>query len=192
MSASNEEWGRAQAIALGYLKTDKLVAAAISVRWYEWAPFLFSCWWDGGQARVLVYDGVVHPERGVAALPGFFASLGEARLRAMTVGQLDGLLQGLEAGVGHPAKPRAVWDRTGKHEELYPVLRDEDGVLSYVGHYIVPYEPFVPPPTSGPRPPFGGSRAPGWQVVFEKWSLQLWPVVPDLAWKLEAKVEREP
>lgn len=181
MTASQDEWARAQAVALAHLQQTQHVTAEISFAPYWHAPFLFGAWWTGGEAFVLVLDGAVQTARGLPALPPFFAALGVDRLRAMTPGHLARIIGALDAELCLPGR-EGPWDHASKFPELNHVLREQDGVLAYVAHYLCRPLPLPGPP--------GGSIAPGTPLHFARHSLQLHPVVPDLAWKHEGSVER--
>jgi hypothetical protein len=190
-SVTAEDWSKAEALALQYLQTEQHPPEPISLRRFEATPFLFGAWWTGGGTHVLVYDGKVHPERGVAALPGYFQFLGPARLSAINLELLDGMLQALDAS--RPVRPDLgqMWRWVEDYKDLLPTLRDHDGTLAYVVHFVVVAAP-LPPPLGGPpglmrRP--GGSRLSD-KLVLQRWSLQLAPVVPDLDWKFEQRIER--
>lgn len=197
-SNTADDWPKAEALAAQYVKAEKHAVDPISFRRVEAAPFLLAAWWDGGGVYVLVYGGKVHTERGAAALPQFFEHLGEARLRALAsnIDMLDSVLQSLEAS--QPVAPgiSGVLRRVDHDQDLFPQLVDEDGVISYVVHcwetYGGPLPPLgaPPPPPGGPPPPPGGSIAFGTPMGLQRWSLQLYPVTPNLDWKREARVER--
>lgn len=202
MSTTPEDWSKAEALAGEHLKTDKHVSAPISFHRLHATPFLLKAWWAGADGKeaaehVLVYDGKIHRERGTAALPSYFEFLGAAHLRTLSIDDVDTLLVAL--GPYRPAAPDvgAPWRYQQAYEDLYPAILEKDGVLKYVVHYVevmppslpVPGEP--PPPFPGaPPPPPGGGKPGDAPLVLQRWSLQLFPVVPNLDWKLEGRVER--
>lgn len=186
MSNRIEDWSTAESLAIEYLKTEMQVQRPISLRHFDQAPFLLAAWWEGGGAYVLVYGGKVHTTRGVAALPGFFAFLGAARLRAFSIDELDGVLHALGASRPTPPDVGAPWRDQDLYQDLFPRIVEQDGVLKYIVHYVQVALP-LPPELGGPRT---GSRAPGWPMTLQKWSLQLFPPVKDLDWRLEGRVQR--
>jgi hypothetical protein len=174
---SAEDWSKAETLAIDYLEKEKQASAPIQLHRFEIAPFLFAARWSDGQSYVLVFDDKVQTTRGMALLPAYFAFLGEARLRAIDVGTLGGLLQIFEAqlqGFGAPLTSGNGF------QDLFPAIVDSDGVLKYVVHH------FAPTPTGIPH---GGSRLPG-QIVIYRFTLQLFPVPHDLVWRHEAEIER--
>ncbi len=184
MTASREEWARAQAVALAHLQNERHVTAPISFAWYEHAPFFFGAWWTGGEAYVLVLDGVVRTARGLSALPPFFSALGVERLRAMTPEQVYRIVAALGAELRRPGL-EGPWVHATSFPELNNMLREQDGVLAYIAHYL--RRPIPIPFGAGPG---GGSMRPGTPHYFERHGLQLHPVVADLAWTFEGIVEK--
>lgn len=177
MSFSPDDWSKAEALATAYLKTKKKAVEPIEVVRAELTPFLFAARWADGNGYVLVFDGKVQTERGLSILPSYFAFLGEKRLRALPVGKVRGLLEILDAdpkGVG------PLWEGGGGNKDLAPAIVDRDGVLKYVVHYRDP----------APKGPLSGTKPPGSLLYFTRLSLQLFPHVPDLAWKSEERIER--
>ncbi len=200
-----EDWAKAEALALPYLKAEKHAVDPISFSRFEATPFLLGAWWTGGEAHVLIHGGKIHPERGVAALPGLFASLGPARLRAIDVDLLDGAL--LALGASQPTAPGTggMLRRVDHDQDLFPKVVEANGVITYVVHCFEvrpPNPPGLtgggppppaggpPPPSGGPPPPSGGGRIITGTQVLQRWTLQLHPVPAQLDWKLEGRVER--
>ena len=180
---SLDDWSQAEALARAYLKTEKNAVEPISFRWFENTPFLVAGWWPGnGGVRVLVYDGKVQTARGMAALPGYFEFLGADRLRALPVGSLDNVLYTFGVSAPDRSEVGPPWRKgVEDYQDLFPVITEHDGVLEYVVHYVE----VDPPLPSG----MGGSKAPG-PLVLQRWSLQLFPVRPDLDWEMQGKIER--
>lgn len=190
-----EDWSKAEALAIPYLKKEKNASEPISFLRFEAMPFLLGAWWEGGEGYALVYGDKIHTERGVAALPQFFEFLGEARLRALSVDLLDRMLGILGASKPAPSDVGGPWRHSEHYQDLFPTILDRDGVLTYVVHFIqvarpLPPELGGPPAPPGSPPPPRGGRPGGLPLVLQRWSLQLFPVPPDLDWKLEGRVER--
>lgn len=206
------DWAKAEALATEYVKREKSAIDPVEFRRFEYAPFLLGSWWPGGEAFVLVYGDKIHPERGVAALPEFFAFLGAARLRVLAPDQLDRMLGILKADTPEPM-PGAQWrSNFAAYEELYPAVVETDETIKYVMHYLqgapapIPRASSPPPPGGrspppGGRPPGGGpprggappaagGRPGGQSLNLQRWSLQLYPPLPDVRWKMEGAFER--
>lgn len=196
-----QDWAKAEALAIEYVKRESNALDPISFRRFEYAPFLLGSWWTGGEAYVLVYGGQVHAERGVAALPGYFASLGAARLRVLTPDQLDRMLGILGADTPE-VMPGAQWrNHFPYYEDLYPAVVENDGVIKYVIHYVQGAPAPLPrgggpapggPPPGGrpPGPSPGGGRVIGGPLRLQHWSLQLSPPDPNVRWMHEESFER--
>lgn len=213
-SVTAEDWAKAESLATEYVKREKNAKDPISFRRFEYAPFLVGCMWEGGEAAVLVYGDKIRPQRGPTALAPYFEFLGAARLRVLTPAQLDRIL-GLLAAMPDLSRLGRPWrDNFAAYPDLYPAVIEKDGVIKYVVHYLAGSSPPLPrtssPPPGGPPPgipspgalpppggrpmgggpPSGGGRVLGGPLVFQRWTLQLHPPVPDLDWKVEETFER--
>jgi hypothetical protein len=177
---STDDWPKAEALASNFLKNERKAAEPLELHRVEQFPFLIAARWSDGEEYVLVFDGKVQTARGVAALPAYLTYLGEARLRALPVGTVAGLLEILGAAKPTKASVGRLWaSGTKSNEDLVPAVVDNAGTLKYVVHFV----------EASPSFPPGGSK-PASNLVLERWSLQLFPVVSNLDWKKEATVER--
>lgn len=203
---TEEEWATAEALAVAYVRAERAAVDPISFRRYEYAPGLVAVWWPGGEAYVLVYDGTIHHERGSEAVAAYCRFLGPERLRRLAPTQLDRLLGILDAPGPDPAQFTNCWREQFQHyEDLHPAVVESAGVIKYVLHYIGgafrPLPPAGAPRMGGPPPggrppggsaPVGGGAIIGGPLRFQRWSIQLYPPVPDVSWQLEESFERAP
>ncbi len=187
MTVTADDWSKAETIATPYLKKEKHAVEPIAFHRNDTMPFILGASWNGGDATVLVYDGKVQTARGMKALSAYFMFLGVDRLRKYSMDEMVGLLGVFEAG--QPAHVGDPWSDAAKYPELNPAIVDKDGVVKYVLHFIDkgPAPTQVPGDPPLPRP---GGRPADAPLVLQRWSLQLFPVKNNLAWKFEGRVER--
>lgn len=189
------DWTQAEALAIEYFKATQKVGVPITFRRFDATPYLLAGWWvkDGvkGGGIVLVYDGKVQNPHGIADLPAYLTFLGDSRIHALDVEFLDNLLEVFK--VARPTDDTAgiPWNASPAYKDLYPRISTNDGVVKYVVHYVERQPPLPPGLRGGPPAPGGGLPNPqGGPLVLQRWSLQLFPVVSPLAWKLEERVEK--
>ncbi len=187
MTVTADDWSKAETIATAYLKKEKHAVEPITFYRNDTMPFIVGVSWNGGDATVLVYNGKVQTARGMKALPAYFMFLGVDRLRKYTIDEMIGLLGVFEAD--QPAHVGDPWSDAAKYPELNPAIVDKDGVVKYVVHFIDQGPVQRHGPGEPPLPHLGGMPGDA-PLVLQRWSLQLFPVKHDLAWKLEGRVER--
>ena len=176
MASTADDWTKAEALARDYLKREKAATDPLEIYRFEIAPFLFGARWSEGDAFVVVFDGRIQTARGVALFQSWFAAMGEARIRGIPPSTVGGLFQNFDAlprGIG------AIWSSGHTDQDLFPAIVEDRGVLKYVMHCL----------DSAPTGLISGSKAWG-TFALTRWSLQLFPVVADLEWKREDRIER--
>ena len=186
---TDDDWKHAEALVTDYVKTTQQVTEPLQFRRFDATPLLLAAWWSNGQVRVLVYDGKIQEPRGIQDLPAYLTFLGEARIRALDTNFLSNLLMTFKASRPSDQTAGIPWSASPAYKELYPAITQTDGVVKYVVHYVQKDVPLPPGIHSGPPAP-GGPANPQGPMTLQRWSLQLFPVVSDLAWKLEDRVER--